>query len=129
MIVDFLSQLKNTVMAKNESFEAPYSKLAESVAQALKTCGFVASVKSFKNSGESFKRLHIEVAFGESGEPIMSHLKMISKPSLRKYIKSKDIKKIRNGMGVQIISTPRGVLTGQESRKKALGGEVICEVY
>jgi len=129
MIADFLSQLKNAVMAKNKFFELPYSKLSESVATALKDCGFIETVKVFKTTGEPFKRLHIDIAFDETGNPVMTNLKIVSKPSLKQYIKHKDIKKIRNGVGAQIISTPRGILTGQEARKKSLGGEVICEVY
>jgi small subunit ribosomal protein S8 len=82
----------------------------------------------FKESGLPYKKLHIELAY-ENGVPKVSNLRRVSKPGRRVYRKSDQIQRVVGGFGFSVVSTPRGIMTDSEARKRKLGGEVICKVY
>lgn len=97
------------------------------IARILLENGYLENVKIFSRGPKKF--LKIELKYDEKGRPVIQELKKISKPGCRIYIKNKDIKPIKSGLGFLIISTPQGLMTSLEAKKKGLGGEVICEVF
>ena len=126
-IAVMLSSIKNASMAKKAVVELNHSKETEAIAKVLKERGFLSEVKTFKPSGEAFKKLHIELAM-EGKNPLVTDVRMLSKPGKRVYAGYSDIRKVSAGYGVLVVSTSRGVMTGEEAKKKKLGGELICEV-
>lgn len=126
-IAIMLSSIKNASMAKRTSVEMFHSKECEAIAKVLKDRGFLSEVKTFKPSGEQFKKLHLELAL-EGKTPVVTDVKMLSKPGKRVYAGYADLRRVSAGFGVLVVSTSRGVMSGEEARKKKLGGELICEV-
>lgn len=122
---DMLSSIKNASMAKKKSVESFYSKECESVAKVLKDRGFLSEVKVFKEG--QFKRLNLVLAY-EGKIPVVTDVQRISKSGRRQYRGYVDLHKVQAGMGVSVISTSRGIMSGEEARKKKLGGELICQV-
>lgn len=127
-ISNMLSSVKNSSMAERDVVEVVYSKECESVAKVLKDKGFFEEVKVFKKEDSSIKMMKIVLA-KEDGRIIISHVKRISKPGRRIYRGWKELKPVLQGLGVLIVSTSRGIMSGGEAYKKKLGGEVVGEVY
>ncbi len=135
MIMDrmsnMLSNIKNHSMAGRTVLEIPYTKECEAVAKVLKERGFLEGMKIFKEvkssaqGGKKMMRLDLIVA---DGTPKITVIKRISKPGRRVYMGSAKLKKVAGGFGVLVVSTSRGVMSGDEAKKKKLGGEVICSV-
>jgi len=122
-----LSALKNAAMVGNKSIEISHTTQIESIANVLKTKGFLEEVKIFKDKGKSFKMLHLDLAF--DGEICrISDVKRLSKQGHRRYANATALRKIAGGNGVQIVSTSRGILDSGTAKSKKLGGELICEV-
>ena len=114
-------------MSKGLEVLMPYSSVKENIAHVLREFDFI---EEFSVVGEGVgKSLSVQLAYDESGEPRIKVVKRISKPSLRKYIKAKDIQYIRGGFGLSIISTSEGIMSGQAAKKKGLGGEVIAHLW
>ncbi len=125
-IADMLIQIKNASLARKRSIELPYSKAKMALAGILSQEGYITDVTV---SGESFsKRLHIGIKYN-GDVPTLTDLRRKSKPGLRVYIKKDAIPTVVGGMGIAILSTPAGVMTGKEARKKGIGGELLCEVW
>lgn len=127
-IANMLSTIKNAVMVKKDFVEFPYSKQKEAVLKVLESRGFVSKVKIFSFQDRPFKGLHVDLSYTD-GIPAINGLRRVSKPGSRVYKNFSDIKKSRGGYGVFVISTSRGAMSGEEAKKKKLGGEVICEVW
>lgn len=102
------------------------SKMKFAIAKLLEREGFVGNVESF--SAGTRPMLRVTLKYDEFGRPRMTHIKRVSKPGLRVYQKNDELKQVRSGYGVAIVSTPNGLMTNREARKRRLGGEVICEV-
>ena len=128
LLSNMLSAIKNAAMAGRVSVEVLYSKECEEVAKNLRKAGFLENVKVFKESGKSFKKLHLDIA-NENGFAKITDVKRLSKPGRRVYKSYKDIEKVAGGYGVLVVSTSRGIMEGSEARKKKLGGEYLCEIY
>jgi small subunit ribosomal protein S8 len=127
-ISNMLSSIKNAAMAGRSSVELRHSKECEAIAKVLEDRGYLEGVKVFKQEDGEGKMLHIDVV-KEDGIVKLSQVKIISKPGRRIYKKYEELKPVLQGLGIMVISTSRGIMSGQEARKKKLGGEVICEVY
>lgn len=121
-IANMLTIIKNGYMAKKLEVLAPYSKHKLAIVKILSAGQFVGLVE---RSGNIIK---IELAY-ENQKPKIHDIKKVSKPGLRIYIKSKNVKKIKGGSGLLVISTPQGVMSGDDAKVKKLGGEVICKVW
>lgn len=122
-IADLLTRIRNAARARKNFVHVPYSRLKEDIAQVLKNHGYVTEVKA---SGEGVaKELLIEL--NDDHRDIT--LKSVSKPGQRIYVKSREIPRVLSGLGLAIISTPRGVMSGNEARKAKVGGEFLCEIY
>ncbi len=126
-IADMLIRIKNAVMRRKEEVNIPYSKLKERIAQILKQEGFITD---YKVEGEGVKKEIIVLPkYDEEGNPILTDVKRVSKPGRRIYVKKDEIPWVKNGMGIAIISTSKGVVTDREARRLKIGGEILCEVW
>lgn len=128
-ISDMLTRIRNAQARKADSVEMPYSKLKEEIAKLIVETGFASDLKVFKVKDSKFKCLNITLKYNDLMEPAISKIERVSKSSLRKYFGSKELRPIIAGLGVEVVSTSRGVMTADEARKKHLGGEVICRFY
>lgn len=126
-IADMLTRIRNANMANHETVSMPLSKLKLSLAELLKSEGFITSY-SVKEEGK-FKSLVIELKYDEKGRAVISNLQRVSKPGLRTYCKAKNLPQVFGGLGIAIVSTSKGLLTDRKARKENLGGEVLCYVY
>jgi len=115
-------------MSGRDFVEVPYSVQCEAIAKVLEDKGFLEGVKVFKKEKSSQKMLHIGLVKID-GKAKLSEVKRISKPGRRIYKGAKELRGVLQGLGVVVVSTPRGIMSGTDARKKKLGGEVICEVY
>jgi small subunit ribosomal protein S8 len=127
-IADMLTRIRNANMARHQSTEIPSTKMTRSIAEVLKTEGFITD---FAEVGEGVKRnLVISLKYkGKNRQPIVTNLKRISKPGLRVYSGRKDLPKVLGGIGIAIISTSHGIMTDREARRQGLGGEILCYVW
>ena len=125
-IADFLIRLKNASRANNESFRAPHSKLKVEIARILKEEGYIWNYE-VDTSGQ-FPELVVKTKFVD-GVPALTDLKRVSKCGRRKYTGSQDIPRVLNNMGISILSTSKGVMTGHQARKEKVGGEIIAFVW
>lgn len=126
-ISDFLTRLKNASAAGNESFTAPYSKMKESIAAILANEGYIWN---FEVQGEGKeKQVKVKVKYSDAGKPVLTNLKKISKPGLRQYVGAGEIPRVLNGLGISIISTSKGLMTGAAAKKQNVGGEILAHVW
>lgn len=125
-ISDMLTRLRNATMAHATTVELPMSNMKFALAKLLEHEGFVGAVETFTQSARPM--LRITLKYDVQGKPRLSHIKRVSKPGLRVYQKTDELKQVRSGYGLSIISTPNGIMTNREARKRRLGGEVICEI-
>ncbi|MBN2087284.1 30S ribosomal protein S8 [Candidatus Peregrinibacteria bacterium] len=122
-IADLLTRIRNAARVQHEKTLAPYSKLKVSILDVLKKKNFIEGYKVVKSGTFS----EIEIKMNNSLQTLT--LKRVSKPGQRIYLKKDEIKPVLRGYGISIISTPKGVMTGEEALKSGVGGEFICEVY
>ena len=126
-IADMLTRMRNAINRRHPSVDIPHSKMKESIARILKDEGFVHSYEVVPD-GE-FRAIRVQLKYTEERRPVMTHLKRLSTPGRRLYAGATGIPRALGGMGVVIISTPRGVITGTRARRENVGGELICEVW
>ena len=127
-IANMLSSIKNASLVKKEFIELPYTKMNETVAKVLEKSTFIGKVKVFKEKGSPHKSLRINIAYEDNGEARIRDITRVSKSGRRIYLGAKKIKRIKPEFGVIVISTSKGVMSGEQAREKKLGGEIICEV-
>ena len=125
-IGDMLARLKNSQMRNHKKTEMPSSKFKEKIAEILKIEGYIIDyqVKSENNKSN----LHINLKYN-SGTPVINSIERISKPGRRIFSSAESLPKVNNGLGIAIISTPKGVMTDIDARKHNIGGEIICKVF
>jgi len=128
-IADFLTRLRNAQMAGHRIVEIPASKLKKRITEILYDQGYILKYK-FEDAQGPQGTIKIAVKY-ERGtkKPVIRKLQRISKPGLRKYVNSSNLPRVINGLGVAIISTSKGVMTGKEAKRENVGGEVLCFVY
>jgi len=124
-ISDLLTRIRNAGMARHDKVTMPYSKLKASVAQILHQEGYVADVGVEEGPK---KALTLALKY-EGRRPVIAGLRQISTPGLRRYVRSTEIPRVLGGMGVAIVSTSKGVMTGSEAKKQNLGGELVCYIW
>ena len=123
---DMLTRIRNGQQAKKDSVLTPASKLRANVLEVLKREGYIRGFS--EDASGAHPALRIELKYFE-GEPAIRHLARVSKPGRRVYSASRELPRIRNGLGMTIVSTPRGVLSDAEAREQNVGGEVLAEVF
>jgi small subunit ribosomal protein S8 len=124
-ISDMLTRLRNGGRALQPHIELPHSRLKESIAHILKSEGYVGEVAV---DGKIAKKIKIRLKY-EGKKSVIEGLKRVSKPGLRKYVGATEIPRVRGGLGVAVLSTPEGLMTDRQARKKNLGGELLCYVW
>jgi small subunit ribosomal protein S8 len=123
---DMLTRIRNGQQARKDSILTPASKLRSNVLDVLQREGYIRGYTEEELAGQ--KGLRIELKYFE-GQPAIQHLARVSKPGRRVYSASRELPRIRNGLGITIVSTPRGVLSDAEARDQNVGGEVLAEVF
>jgi small subunit ribosomal protein S8 len=126
-IADMLSRIRNAIAVNKHEIVLPHSTVKETVAKILAKNGFVADVKTGKDENGR-KELRISVT-AEGTSSVITEIKRLSTPGRRMYVKSKEIPSVRRGRGIVVVSTSKGMMTGEEAKTKKLGGELICRVY
>lgn len=126
-IGNMLTSIRNAQTAGRQTVYIPYSKTKMRIAEILAKEGFIKEAAS--KGKKSRKFIEITLAYLEDSSPRISHIARVSKLSKRVYLPSKKIYPVMKGLGMQIFSTPKGILTDKEARKEKVGGEVICEVW
>jgi small subunit ribosomal protein S8 len=124
-ISDMLTRIRNASRALLPAVELPHSRMKESLAQILKKEGYVAEVSV---DGKTIKKLKIQLKY-RGKKNVIEGLKRISKPGLRKYVGATEIPRVLGGLGISIVSTSEGVMTGTQAKKKNLGGELLCYIW
>lgn len=125
-ISDFFTRIRNAYRARKASVTVPYSGMKAEIARILEARGYIGGIE--KKGRKVRKFLELELAYKE-GRPALSEAKSISKPSRRLYAKRSEIRPVRQGHGMLIISTSKGLMTDEEARKSGLGGELIAQVW
>ncbi|MGN6555306.1 MAG: 30S ribosomal protein S8 [Verrucomicrobiota bacterium] len=124
-ISDMLTRIRNAQRALLPVVEIPHSKMKESIAHILKQEGYVAEVTV---DGKGFKTIKLKLKY-TGKKSVIEGLRRVSRPGLRNYVGATEIPRVRGGLGVAIVSTPEGVMSGNSARKKNLGGELVCYVW
>src|SRR5271156_932435 len=126
-IADLLTRIRNGARARHPRVDMPSSKLKIEIARILKDEGYVANYKVVEEKGK--KTLRVFLRYTPERLSVITDLKRISRPGSRRYTAKTGIRPVVGGMGIAIISTPRGLMTGQSARKEGVGGELLCEVW
>jgi small subunit ribosomal protein S8 len=126
-IADMLTRVRNAVQARHETVEVPSSNMKVAIAKVLKDEGFIKGYQVLED--RPFKVLRVDLLYTGKKEPVLTGIKRISKPGLRVYTKAATIPRVYGGLGLAVVSTPKGVMSGQQARRLRLGGEVICHVW
>ena len=126
-IGDMLARIKNAQLRNHKKVELPSSKFKTKIADVLKNEGFIINYKTNEKEGNKLT-LEIDLKYS-SGSPVIRKIERISKPGRRIFSSAESLPKVSNGLGIAIISTPKGVMTDQDARKNQVGGEIICKVF
>jgi len=127
-IADMLTRIRNGAHARKATIDLPWSRHKEAIAKVLVEEGYLESVAGVAEEGAP-RTLRIGIRYDERRRPIITGVKRVSRPSLRVYVGATEIPAIRRGLGVNVLSTPRGVLVDREARKQGVGGELLCTVW
>lgn len=125
-IADMLTRIRNACMARHEKVDIPASKMKIGIAKLMKEHGYIQNYKLIKDGKQGILRITLRY---HDGRPVILGLERISKPGRRQYRSSKDLPKVRNGFGMAVISTSKGLMTDDQARKLGVGGEVVCAIW
>ena len=126
-IADMLTRIRNANRNGAKQVDMPASRIKVGIAQILKDEGFVAGY--VVEPGKPSSNLQLELKYGPDGEKVIRHIQRISKPGCRVYSGARELPGVLRGLGISILSTPRGILSDRTARKENTGGEILCEVY
>ena len=126
-IADMLTRIRNAVHGKHAKVEMPASKLKVEVAKILKEEGYISHFKTSEDGGRN--HLTVFLKYGPRGEKVISKIDRVSRPGCRVYLSKSEIPKVLGGLGINILTTSHGVMTGKEARKQGFGGELLCNIY
>ena len=127
-IGDFLTRIRNAAAAKHQRVDVPVSKLKTEIARILKEEGYISTFK-LVDENKSRKLLRVFLKYTPDRRSVITGLKRVSKPGLRKYVAVTEIPRVLGGMGISILSTPRGIVSGREAKKQNIGGELLAIVW
>ncbi len=125
-IADLLTRLRNACMARHRTVDVPTTTVKERILEVLKKQGYINGFQAVEGAEHATTRVYIRYY---KHEPVIQHLQRVSRPGLRRYMRAADIPRVRGGLGIAIMSTPDGVLTGREARRRNVGGEILAEVW
>lgn len=126
-IADFLTRIRNAIKAEKRSVDIPASNMKIRIAEIMKEQKFIYDYTVIEAEGGK-RYLSIKLKY-KNGESVIEGMKKISTPGLRKYVSAEKLPRVRNGLGIAIISTSRGLMTDKKARQEHIGGEVICEIW
>ncbi len=126
-IADLLTCIRNALRARKKTVSVPRSRIKENIVQILVAEGFIQNYRGVEENG--FPYLSIDLKYDAVGRPALHGVQRVSKPSLRTYVRADAIPAVRNGLGINILSTSRGVLVDRKARARHIGGEVLCSAW
>ena len=126
-IADMLTRIRNAIMARHDFVLIPASRMKLSVARILKGEGFISDYEVLR--GKPHRVIKIYLKYDDNNQPVLSGLERVSKPGLRVYVQQKEVPRVYGGLGIAILSTSKGVMTGQQARRRGFGGELLCYVW
>lgn len=126
-IADMLTRVRNALIARHPKVDVPASRLKNEIARILKDEGYILNFKLTEEGAKKYIRLYLKYTPGNL--PVISRIERVSRPGCRVYAGSKDIPRILGGLGINIVTTPKGVMTGNTARKEGVGGEVLCQIW
>jgi small subunit ribosomal protein S8 len=127
-IADMLTRIRNANMLKHEIVEIPKTKMSKAIAEILKREGYIQNFETYTENLNQYLLLSLKYD-GQSREPVITKLERVSKPGLRVYTSSKTIPVVLGGLGISIISTSKGVMTGKSALSLGIGGEILCYIW
>lgn len=126
-IADMLTRIRNANMVRQEAVLVPWSRIKVAIAKILKDEGFIVDYEILK--GKPARFIKIRLRYTEKSQPAIQGLKRVSKPGLRVYVGSLEIPRVYGGLGISVVSTPNGIMTGHQAWKQHVGGELLCYVW
>ena len=126
-IGDFLTRIRNAGMARHEKVDVPSSNVRVGMAKVLQEAGYIKNFKVAKDGKQGVMRVYLK--YDDNGGHLINKVSRVSRPSRRMYVKSSDVPKVRSGYGLAILSTNKGILSGDEASSLNVGGEVLCRVW
>jgi small subunit ribosomal protein S8 len=127
-IADFLTRLRNAAAAKHQRVDVPVSKLKTEIARILKEEGYISTYKMV-DENKARKTLRVFLKYTPDRRSVITGMKRVSRPGQRRYLGTLDIQPVVGGLGISILTTPQGLMTGRSARKAKVGGEILCEVW
>jgi len=126
-IADMLTRVRNAIRARHPKVDVPASKLKTEIARILKEEGYI---QNYKVAEEGIKKtIKIYLKYSPNNSPVISEIERISRPGCRVYVGQKEIPRVLGGLGINILTTPRGVMTGRDAHRERVGGEILCRVW
>ena len=126
-IADYLTRIRNGIMAGHDSVVVPASRMKERLSDLLKREGYIHGYKSVEHEGRDY--IIVNLKYVKGGEPVIHGIKRVSSPGLRVYAGVEEIPQVHGGLGIAILSTSKGVMTGKDARQQNVGGEVLAQVW
>jgi small subunit ribosomal protein S8 len=126
-IADMLTRIRNAVQARHTKVDMPTSRLKVELARILKDEGYISHYKTSEEDGHT--NLTVFLKYGSKGELVISNIERVSRPGCRVYVSKTEIPRVLGGLGINILTTSHGVMTGKEARKQGFGGELLCNIY
>jgi small subunit ribosomal protein S8 len=126
-IADMLTRVRNALAARHPKVDVPASRLKTEIARILKEEGFIMNYKLTEEGAKKYIRIYLKYTPGNV--PVISRLERVSRPGCRVYVGNRAVPRVLGGLGVNILTTPRGVMTGSSARREGIGGEVLCQVW
>ena len=128
-IADMLTRIRNAVTSRHEAVAIPASKMKVAIADVLKEEGFIKGYSIVAEEGKPQPTLKVELSYGMRKQPVLTGLQRVSKPGLRVYVQQREIPRVYGGLGIAILSTPKGIMSGQQARRQEVGGELLCYIW
>ena len=126
-IADMLTRIRNAIMPRHDSVLIPTSRIKLGIANILRDEGFINDYEVLR--GKPHRAIKIYLKYSDKTQTVLSGLERVSKPGLRVYVQQKEIPRVYGGLGIAIVSTPKGVMTGQQAWRQRIGGELLCYVW
>ena len=126
-VADFLTRIRNAMRSRHQKLDVPASKLKSEIARILKEEGYIDNYKPTEENGMKVIRVYLK--YTVANDSVIKDLQRVSRPGCRVYLGKDEIRRVQNGLGISIMTTPKGVMTGRQARREGVGGEILCEVW
>ena len=126
-IADMLTRVRNALKARHAKVDVPSSKLKMEIARILKEQGYILNFKLVEEGAARAIRIYLK--YTQANQPVISHIERLSKPGCRSYVGGGEIPKVLGGLGINIVTTSKGVMTGADARRQGVGGEILCQLW